>query len=66
MEFTLEDTLLEYSDILTVYDLMEILSIGKSVAYRLLRSGEIEHFRIGDMYRIPKRAVVDYLNNCCE
>ena len=36
----------EYSEILTVEDVMEILNIGKNAAYDLFRNGEIKCFRL--------------------
>lgn len=43
-----------YPDLLTVQDIQNILHIGRSTAYKLVRSGEVESFRIGSTYRIPK------------
>ncbi|MGX7198016.1 helix-turn-helix domain-containing protein [Enterococcus olivae] len=51
-----------YSDLLTVDDLRKVLgNIGKNKAYELLKSNAIQHVRIGRKYKIPKKAVVDYL-----
>ena len=50
-----------YKDILTVKDLCEILGIGKNTAYRLLKSGEIKSVRIGKVYKIPKKCLINYL-----
>lgn len=51
-----------YSDLLTVDDLRKVLgNIGKNKAYELLKSNAIQHLRIGRKYKIPKKAVVDYL-----
>lgn len=49
------------SDVLTVEDLMEYLSIGKTTAYKLLQSKKIKVVRIGKLYRIPKKSVDEYL-----
>jgi len=48
-------------DILTVDDLQKILGISRSMAYRLIRSEEIKHLRIGRIIRIPKRYLVDFI-----
>lgn len=61
--FNFDNVLLEYTDILTIKDIMEILQIGKSTAYDLLRRREIESFRIGTKYKICKQALIDYLNS---
>ena len=51
----------EYNDILTVEELMEILYIGKNTAYRILGSEEIKAFKVGRKHKIPKSAVVEYI-----
>lgn len=53
----------EYSEILTVEDVMEMLNIGKNAAYDLFRSGEIKCFRLKNRWKVPKQAVIDYINN---
>lgn len=57
-----EDILSDYKYILTVKDIMNIFSIGKSQAYKLLHSGEIEYFLLGRNIKIPKSSVIDYIN----
>ena len=52
----------EYSEILTVEDVMEILNIGKNAAYDLFRNGEIKCFRLKNRWKIPKQAIIDYIN----
>ena len=49
--------------VLHVKDLAEILSISQNTAYALVRSGQIRSIRTGRTYRIPKDAVIEYLNN---
>lgn len=53
----------EYSEILTVEDVMEILNIGKNAAYDLFRNGDIKCFRLKNRWKVPKQAVIDYINN---
>ena len=48
--------------VLQVKDLAEILSISQNTAYALVRSGQIRSVRTGRTYRIPKDAVIEYLN----
>ena len=51
-----------YPDLLNVDDLRKVLgNIGKNKAYELLKSNMIQHVRIGRKYKIPKKAVIDYL-----
>ncbi len=47
--------------VMRVEDLMPILFIGRNAAYDLVRSGQIESFRIGKQIRITKDAVCKYL-----
>lgn len=50
-----------YSDVLDVKDICEVLKVGRVKAYQLLNKGEIPHRRIGRHYRIRKDAVIEYL-----
>ncbi|MFT9495785.1 helix-turn-helix domain-containing protein [Anaerosolibacter sp.] len=56
-----------YDDILTVEQLTEILFIGRNAAYRLLNSGEIKAFQIGNsrVWKIPRSSIEEYIVNCC-
>ncbi len=51
----------QFPDILTVKDLQEILSVGRSKAYTILHSGELQYITIGRQIRIPKKYLLDYL-----
>lgn len=51
------------NDLITIEDLCEILSIGKNTAYRLLKNREISAFRIGRIWKIPRKSVSDYICN---
>lgn len=51
----------ELSDLITVDELCELLSIGKNSAYFLLNSGEIKAFRIGRIWKISREAVWGYI-----
>lgn len=51
----------EYKDILSVENLTEILDIGLSTAYKLVRSGEIKSLKIGNSYKIPKIYLIEYV-----
>lgn len=56
----------EYPDVITVYQLMEMLHIGKNAAYSLLKSGEIKTIRIGRRYIIPKTSIISYISRISE
>lgn len=47
--------------VLTVKDLLQILSISHNTAYALVRSGQIRSIRIGRAYRITRDALAEYL-----
>ena len=47
---------------LRVEELIPILGIGRNSAYELVRSGAIRSVKIGRQLRIPKQAIIDYLN----
>jgi len=51
-----------YPDIVTHGDLCDMLSISKNSAYRLLKSGQIEHIKMGRKYLIPKNSVARYIS----
>lgn len=50
-----------YDDVVKLSDMMEILAIGRNKAYDLLRSGQINSFKIGKAYRIPKMALKNFV-----
>ncbi len=51
----------EYSDVVTIDELCDMLKIGKNKAYELLRGGIIGGFKEGRIWKIPKHVVVDYI-----
>lgn len=51
----------QYSDILSVPDVAEVLSIGKNRVYELLENNTIKGFRIGRVWKIPKAAIQEYI-----
>lgn len=52
----------QYDTLLTVADLRKILNIGRNCAYNLVNQGVIPSVRIGRTWKIPKDAVICYLN----
>ena len=54
-----------YPDVLTVQQLQEALSIGRSATYSLLRNQKIKHFKIGKQIRIPKVYLLEYITEMC-
>ena len=50
-----------YPDVMTVQQVRQALSIGRTAVYRLLESHEIECFMIGNAYKIPKTCLIDFV-----
>lgn len=50
-------------DTLGVQDLMAVLKIGRSLAYRLIDRGELRCIRVGRSIRIPRMYLEEYLEN---
>lgn len=53
----------EYNEIITINELCEILDIGRTTAYFLLREKKIKAFKIGRDWRIPLKSVKEYIFN---
>lgn len=53
-------------DVLNVHQVRVALGIGRVGVYKLLESRKIGCFRIGNAYKIPKSALIDYINQSCE
>lgn len=51
----------DYGDILTVDELCEVLRISENVAYRLIREKTIPAFKVGRIYKIPKKGLESYI-----
>ena len=54
-----------YPDVLGIKDLRQALGIGRAGAYKLLETGKIQSFKIGNTYKIPKSALIEYVNQQC-
>jgi len=51
----------EYPDLLDVNDMSRILNVSVKTTYKLLKSSEVKHIKIGREYRIPKIHLISYL-----
>ncbi|ROR28516.1 excisionase family DNA binding protein [Mobilisporobacter senegalensis] len=51
----------EFEDLITIDDLCDMLNIGKNSAYNLLKDKKIKAFRIGRVWKIPKKSVEEYV-----
>jgi len=51
----------DFSPLITIDELCELLMIGRNAAYKLLTSGKIKSFRIGRVWKIPRESLVAYI-----
>ena len=51
----------EYTEIITIDELCDLLLISHTKAYQLLRSGAIKAFKIGTVWKISKVAIERYI-----
>lgn len=52
----------EYSDIVTVDEVMKMLRLGKNTVYKLLKDDEIINVKVGARYVIPKQSVIEFVS----
>lgn len=52
----------ENNEIMQFEEVMEYLNIGKNTLYGLLKSGELNAFKIGKVWKIPRKSVDAYIN----
>lgn len=50
------------NEIMQFGEVMEYLNIGKNTLYGLLKSGELNAFKIGKVWKIPRKSVEEYIN----
>ena len=48
---------------LTVAEVAAVMRVSKMTVYRLVHSGELTAVRVGRSFRVPERAVHDYLRD---
>lgn len=51
----------QYGDIMNVWDVADVLFIGKNRVYELLESKQLKGFWIGRTWKIPKEAVKEFI-----
>ena len=54
-----------YPDVLTVHQAREALGVGRTGVYKLIDQGLLKCFKIGNAYKIPKSALIEYVTNSC-
>lgn len=52
-----------YPDLVDIIQLKEMLGIGITLTYRLVRNNTIQALKVGRQYKIPKRNIISYLTN---
>ena len=55
-----------YPDVLTVHQAREALGVGRTGIYKLIDQGLLKCFKIGNAYKIPKTALIEYVNSSCK
>ena len=56
----------KYPDILSAKQVQEALRIGRAGTFKLLAAGKITNFKIGNTYKVPKTALLDYIGRACK
>lgn len=50
-----------YEDILNIQDVADILKVGSTQVYKLVRSGQLKAFKEGKDWKIAKPALIEYV-----
>ena len=50
-----------YPDVVDVHGLCQMLHISKRSAYELLHKNQINHVKIGRIYRIRKESIIEFM-----
>lgn len=50
-----------YPDVMSVADIRKALRIGRTKAYELVSTGQLQSIKIGNAIRIPKPLLLDYI-----
>lgn len=50
-----------YEDILNIQDVTDILKVGSTQVYKLVRSGQLKAFKEGKDWKIAKPALIEYV-----
>ena len=48
-------------DLMSVLEVCERLNISRNTAYSLLKRGDLEGVKVGRMWRIPDKSIVNYI-----
>ena len=50
-----------FPELLSVEQFCEAFQIGKNTAYELLNSGQIKGIKMGNIWKIPRQNLIDYV-----
>ena len=50
-----------YDTLITTEEAAELLGCGMNTIYKILKSGKLKAMRIGRIWKIPRRAVQEYI-----
>lgn len=51
--------------IMEIDGLCDMLGIGKNTAYQLLNDQEIDAFKVGTVWKIPRKSIEEYIERKC-
>ena len=52
-----------YQDVLSIKGLCQALRIGRNTAYKLIGDGTIKSIRVGNVHKITKKSLIEYIKN---
>ncbi len=58
-----EDHRLGEMSFMTVAEVAKVMRVSKMTVYRLVHSGELPSVRVGRSFRVPEKAVQEYLED---
>ena len=50
-----------YQDVLSIKELCQALRIGRNTAYKLIGEGAIKSIRVGNVHKITKKSLIEYI-----
>lgn len=51
----------EYEPVMSIQDVCDALMVGKNTVYNLIKSGKLNSFRIGKIWKISKNELVKFV-----
>lgn len=50
---------------MSVQQVRQVLKVGRPAVYHLLSTNQIQCFKIGNAYKVPKVSLIDYIQRNC-